>query len=323
MEQEKPKIELYRTREFTEKLSDTFAFLRENWRMLLKYFTYSMLPASLVLAFFMSHFWTGYMSIILAAEGAVNMDDSHIISFFLNAGMTIIVGVLAYAVLLAVVFALFRLYRVRSNRLCDLSADEFNAEFKFCMKRSLIMLLFMASLAVVIGLVLILVVGVLSIVNFTLGIIALLLFYALIIVVAMPLSLMPPIYFMEDKTGVFAAFKKTLRLGFATWGGIFLVTFIIGLLTGVIQSFTMVPWYILFLIKTIFTVTGDLEGSFVNSIFYTFMEYLSCVLQCLGYMVSAVITLVAVTVQYGHASDKIDGVGVAQNIEHFDEFDNF
>ena len=30
MQQILPKIELYRTRKFTEKLSDTFGFLREN-----------------------------------------------------------------------------------------------------------------------------------------------------------------------------------------------------------------------------------------------------------------------------------------------------
>jgi hypothetical protein len=53
------------------------------------------------------------------------------------------------------------------------------------------------------------------------------------------------------------------------------------------------------------------------------MEYLACVLQVLGYLLSAVITTVGIQIQYGHACDKVDGVGVAKNIEHFDEFDNF
>ena len=43
----------------------------------------------------------------------------------------------------------------------------------------------------------------------------------------------------------------------------------------------------------------------------------------LGYFISCIIEVVAITIQYGHASDKIDGVGVAKNIERFDEFDNF
>ena len=40
MQTEMPKIELYRIRTFTEKLTDMFNFLRENWRPMLKYFLY-------------------------------------------------------------------------------------------------------------------------------------------------------------------------------------------------------------------------------------------------------------------------------------------
>ena len=91
----------------------------------------------------------------------------------------------------------------------------------------------------------------------------------------------------------------------------------------IIQTVTMGPWYILFIVKMVFTMSKDMDGSFTNSIFFTFAEYATCVLQCLGMLLSSVLTLVGLTVQYGHAADKIDGVGVVEKIEHFDELDNF
>ena len=65
------------------------------------------------------------------------------------------------------------------------------------------------------------------------------------------------------------------------------------------------------------------DGSFFNSFLYDALQYITCILTCLGYYVSCILTVVGTTIQYGHASDKIDGVGVAKNIERFDEFDNF
>ena len=47
---ERAKIELYKTRTFSEKLNDTIGFMRESWRTQLKYFIYLMLPCSIVLA---------------------------------------------------------------------------------------------------------------------------------------------------------------------------------------------------------------------------------------------------------------------------------
>ena len=83
------------------------------------------------------------------------------------------------------------------------------------------------------------------------------------------------------------------------------------------------PWYILSMVKMVFTVSDKQDGAFFNSFLYDALQYITCILTCLGYYVSCILTIVGTTIQYGHASDKIDGVGVAKNIERFDEFDNF
>ena len=44
MEAQKPKIALYVQRSFGEKLTTTFDFIKENWKPLMKFTTYLMLP---------------------------------------------------------------------------------------------------------------------------------------------------------------------------------------------------------------------------------------------------------------------------------------
>ena len=190
------------------------------------------------------------------------------------------------------------------------------------MKRSLIMMLVGILLVVVIGAVFVLVFMGISSINRILGLVSVVLLYALLIVIVLPMMLATPAYMLEDDLGVFGAYFKAFRLGFATWAGVFGITFVVGLVTGVVQTFTMLPWYALSMIKMVVTIAGKQDGGFFNSSLYDFIQYLTCIISTLGYFVSAIISLVGITIQYGHACDKIDGVGVARNIEKFDEFDN-
>ena len=318
------KIELYKTRTFSEKLSDTIAFLRETWRPTLKYFIYLMLPISIVLAFFMNHFWGGYMQFVMNLENiGGSMDDSGLLSFGINALLMTAVYFVAYVVLSALVYALIRLYRARPNGLEGLANDEFVAELKTCMARAAVLILS----AIVVFIILVAIVAVVVVGPFfvhpVFGFVVTLLAYVGALVILVPLMLVEPIYMLEDEVGIVDAYKKAIHLGFPTWGGIVAVTFVIGLLASVIQTVTTGPWYVLFLIKTFFTLQKEVDGSFVGSFLFTCFEYLSCVLQCLGMLLSSVLTLVSLTIQYGHAADKIDGVGVAGKIDKFDEFDTF
>ena len=327
MQLQTPKIEIYRTRTFTEKLTDTFNFLRENWRVLLKYVIYLMLPVSIVEAFFVNHFWNGYIEFLSAIEHLGSFGDSKALTFVLTTLAAVVVSLASYVVLMSLVYALIRLYNAREERLGNLSVEELKPELFYCLKRGFMLTLAGILLLIVVCLVLGMVVGLAFLIDTGVGaiitILGVILFYVALIVLVPPMTIVAPIYMMEDEIGVFAAYAKAVRLGFATWGGIFAISIVIGMLASVIQSVTMMPWYLLSMFKMVFTVAGDLEGSFFNTIYFTILQYLTCILQCLGYFIAAVITIVAVTMQYGHASDKIDGVGVARKIDNFDEFDNF
>ena len=49
MESQKPKIAMYVKRPFGEKLNASFDFLKENWKLLLKFTTYLLLPLCLII----------------------------------------------------------------------------------------------------------------------------------------------------------------------------------------------------------------------------------------------------------------------------------
>jgi len=158
----------------------------------------------------------------------------------------------------------------------------------------------------------------------TAGFLALTYFLLIImaIVVGVPLMLVTPIYMLEPQITVIGAYRKALRLGFATWIGVFGVTFVIGLIASILQSFTMAPWYVMIFVKQFFTLANHGEAGFTGTFVYDFFLYLFCIVQCFGSFVASMFTIVGTTIQYGHAADKIDGQGVAQHIEQFDNFDN-
>lgn len=323
MEYVTPKIELYRTRTFSEKLSDTFAFIRENWRPILKYFFYLMLPASIVLAFFMNHFMEMYMSFSMSMNKGGAFNDSDLVSLLLYLPGLIIVSGLSYILLGALVFTMVRLYRKREQRLKNLTTEEVKPELIFCLKRAALLTLAFFGILLVYILLMGSIVALGMVVNMALGFVFLLFVYFVTLVLVVPMSLVEPVYLLEDDISVWGALKKGLRLGFKTFGGILAVTFVIGLLASVIQTVTSVPWYIMFVVKTVFLTAFEENSAFVNSFIYTVLQYISCVFECLGMLLSSVITTIGLVIQYGHAADKIDGVGVEENIAHFDELDKF
>jgi hypothetical protein len=319
-----PKIELYRIRSFSDKLTDVFNFLRENWRPMLKYFMYMMLPISIILALPFNHFFEGYFKLITTIDKGNFFSNSEGWLYGISFVASILGFILAALLLESFVYAMIRVYDRRPQRLKDLCYEDFRDDLFFCLKRGVIMAL---TGLVVLFLIYIPFGGLMWVLKLLLS---KALFYLLLpfmivvlIFITLPMYMVAPVYMLEDEIGVIGAYKKGLRLGFATWGGVFAVMFIIGILASILQTFTMMPWYLLSMVKMIFTLTNDMDKPFFHSFIYAFIQYLTCVLMCLGYLLSEVLTSVAITIQYGHASEKIDGKGVSQRIEKFDEFDNF
>ena len=110
------KIKLYAVRDFGQRLTVVMDFLRQNWKPLLLYLTYFLLPLSLVQALSLNSFMGDYMDLVGGmAQNADDLSAFGIVSFVLNLlaffGLYIVGAVLMYAV----VYGLMRLYE-RGNR---------------------------------------------------------------------------------------------------------------------------------------------------------------------------------------------------------------
>ena len=72
MESQKPKIALYVKRPFGDKLNATMDFIKENWKPMLKFCTYLILPLCLIQAISMNGIMGGAMGIAAAKEAGTN-----------------------------------------------------------------------------------------------------------------------------------------------------------------------------------------------------------------------------------------------------------
>ena len=82
MESQKPKIAMYVKRNFGEKLSVSFDFIKENCKLMRKFTTYLLLPICLIQALSLNGMM-GYMTVLAdLSGGSVSSDASLMMSFF-------------------------------------------------------------------------------------------------------------------------------------------------------------------------------------------------------------------------------------------------
>ena len=313
---ENQKIPLYKIRSFGVKISDTFAFVSENIKPILKYITYFLLPVSLVMGLALNGYLNGITAMAMSAQMKnAEPATSDLATFVSSMGGLIIISVLSYPLLTAIVYSLMRLYNERENGLKDLAWDEMKPTFMRVLGRAFKLMGFGLLLTIVVGLVVAF--PVIFLVR-EIGVAVLVPFYILLIIVVFPLLLMSPIYLFEDEISLIDALKKSLRLGFKTWGGIFAVVFVLGLIISVISGIVSMPWSIAMVMKMMFTLNEGSDG-FTQSVGFTFLTYLFSVLQAFVSYICYMIPLVGLAYQYGHAAEKIDHVTVDSDIEFFDK----
>ena len=314
METQKPKIAMYVQRTFGDKLNATFDFIKENWKVLLKYVTYLLLPVSLIQALSMN----GLMGMMLgttdpAVVEAMFTDSGQVVTFVSYYGLLLLISLIGTNLLGALVYTLMRLYNEREQRLSGIEFGELKPLLYRNFKRLFSLTLFAIFMMVLIGLV----IGVLAslVSSFSVLFVFLLLLVGLLLLA--PLLLWGSIYLFED-ISLMKAFSKAFRLGFATWGGVVLMAIVMGFLASILQGVTTMPWYISILVKTFF-IASDAGSGIGTSAGYKFMLYLFGVLQAFGAYLAMIFYLVGLAYQYGHAAEKMDSVRIEEDINHFDQ----
>ncbi|KAA6319072.1 hypothetical protein EZS27_030995, partial [termite gut metagenome] len=133
----------------------------------------------------------------------------------------------------------------------------------------------------------------------------------LVLVCAVPLALFTPVYMFED-ISIVRAFIKSFRLGFATWGGIFVVGLLLGIMAYILTAIASVPWYVAFMVKQIF-IFSDMQSGITVSVGYGVMLYIFAVIQVFCSYLSRTLIEIGLAYQYSHAREKIDNISSKEN----------
>lgn len=313
------KIKLYAVREFGQRLSVVMDFLRQNWKPLLVYLTYFLLPLSLLQGLSLNSFMGGYTDILSGiSRNAQEPTAAGIVQFILSLLAFISLYMVGAVLLYGVVYGYMRIYERGDGQITSLTWAELKPDFWFSVKRSVRLML----AGIVIGFALLLVLGALMglavAITPALVLLPYLIFILAIIALAPPLSLITPAYIFEDGQTLVGSIKKGLRLGFGTWGGTVGVMFILSFIINIVTQFTALPWTLMFIVKMVFGLGIDgLDGTWTENVFYTFGYYLTAVLQCFTSYVASTGLIVGAAYLYGHAAEKMDGITVEDNIRNF------
>lgn len=309
MEFQKPKIELYVKRSFGDKLNASFDFIKENWKILLRYTTYLILPLCLIQGLSLNGLMSGIMTMGVREASIGSSETDTLIRFFTYYGLYAFLYLIGTVLLTSLVYALMRVYKEREQRLEGVSLTFLKPLLIRNVRKLFIVFLFGFLILAFVGLV----VGLLGfILPFSVFLVILLL-----IVFIVPLALWAPVYVFEE-ISVIDALKKSYHLGFPTWGGILLISLVMGFIAGTLQSITMMPWYIASMVKVFFSVSGE-NSEFLTSAGYSFILYLMAILQAFGAYLALIFSLVGIAYQYGHASEKVDHITVENDIDNFDK----
>ncbi len=317
------KIKLYAVRDFGQGLTVVMDFLRQNWKALLLYLTYFLLPLSLIQGLSLNGFMSGYMDLI----GGIMTNASDPPMSLLYAGLSLLAYMALYMLgillMYAVVYGLMRLYERGEGNLSDVSWSDLKPHFMFTLKRTLVLLLIGFAVAFVLVVIVGTVIGLVMYQNPALfaSVYMLFVFFMLAVAVLLgpPLSLITPAYVFEDDATLIPAIKRGVRLGFKIWLVAVGVLTILSMIIYMGQQFISLPWGIMMFVKMLFGMGLDgLNSSYVDNVFYSFIYYLTAVIQCFAGFVLSAVPLIGAAFLYGHAAEKVDGMTVSDNIRNFD-----
>lgn len=310
---QKPKIELYAVRSFSNKLAVTFDFIAESKKPMFLFLTYLLLPLALIQGKTLNSLLAQSI-VMMDTVGMENNPYDYTMSIIGYTFINLITFFLAIAFISAVVNGLIKIYMEQPERLSGLTFSEFRPTLWRGIKRSMAMELAFSAIFILVCAVF----GVLIALMGDGMVLGLLLLYVAILICLVPLQLAFPIYLFEDIT-IGKAMSRTFRLGFRTWAGIFGVTFILVFISYIVAGVCSIPLYILTGIQIFMNVQGELDNGITNSFLYSTGMYVSAVIQVLGMLLSYALIMTGDAFLYGHAAEKIDGVSVRRDVDRFEE----
>lgn len=308
------RINLYASRSIGETLSATFDFVTQNFVPLIKFLAAFLLPVSALMGL-------SYQSMFSSFAHIDNLNDEteqilSVVTSYLPVLLLCLIGAL---LTVAVTYTLMQKYQQRDNLLKGVTLSEIKPLLKHNLWRVFKMLLLLTLIGMVAFVVLVLVATMLMSIGSKFEAFLFLLYMAML-AIALPLGLALPLCVFEPELGLFSCVKKALRLGFKTWGTLFVVMLVITMLVQIVSFILMIP----FLFTTMTTMFFEIDSSqyaslaYTSSAWFSVLTFASSLLFCFGLLLMSALSFVAFAFCYGRAADKVEGVSVKNAVQNFD-----
>lgn len=308
------RINLYASRSIGETLSATFDFVTQNFVTLIKFLSAFLLPVSALMGL-------SYQSMFSSFANIENLNDEteQILSVVMSYLPVLLLCLIGALLTVAVTYTLMQKYQQRDNLLKGVTLSEIKPLLKHNLWRVFKMLLLLTLLGIVAFVVLVLVATMIMSIGSKFEAFLFLLYMAML-AIALPLGLVLPLCVFEPELGLFSCVKKALRLGFKTWGTLFVVMLVITMLVQIVSFILMIP----FLFTTMTTMFFEIDSTqyaslaYTSSAWFSVLTFASSLLFCFGLLLMSALSFVAFAFCYGRAADKVEGVSVKNAVQNFD-----
>ena len=308
------RINLYASRSIGETLSATFDFVTQNFVPLIKFLAAFLLPVSALMGL-------SYQSMFSSFANIENLNDETdmILSVVMSYLPVLLLCLIGALLTVAVTYTLMQKYQQRDNLLKGVTLSEIKPLLKHNLWRVFKMLLLLTLIGMVAFVVLVLVATMIMSIGSKFEAFLFLLYMAML-AIALPLGLVLPLCVFEPELGLFSCVKKALRLGFKTWGTLFVVMLVITMLVQIVSFILMIP----FLFTTMTTMFFEIDSTqyaslaYTSSAWFSVLTFASSLLFCFGLLLMSALSFVAFAFCYGRAADKVEGVSVKNAVQNFD-----
>ena len=312
------RIPLYASRSIGETLSATFDFVAQNFVPLIKFLSAFLLPVSALMGL-------SYQSLLSSFAHIEDYDDeTELILSAVTGYIPVFVLCLIGALLtVAVTYTLMQKYQQRDNLLKGITLNEIKPLLKHNLWRLLKMLLLLTLIGMVAFVALVLVAAMIMAIGGKFEVFLFLLYVA-ILAIALPLGLVLPMCVFEPELSLFSCVKKAVRLGFKTWGTLFVVMLVITMLVQIVSVILIIP----FMFTTVSSMFFEIDSSqyaslaYTSSAWFSVLTFASSLLFCFGLLLMSALSFVAFAFCYGRAADKVEGVSVKNAVQNFDSTDS-
>lgn len=312
------RIPLYASRSIGETLSATFDFVAQNFVPLIKFLSAFLLPVSALMGL-------SYQSLLSSFAHIEDYDDETelILSAVMSYIPVFVLCLIGALLTVAVTYTLMQKYQQRDNLLKGITLNEIKPLLKHNFWRLLKMLLLLTLIGMVAFVALVLVAAMIMSIGGKFEVFLFLLYMAML-AIALPLGLVLPMCVFEPELSLFSCVKKAVRLGFKTWGTLFVVMLVITMLVQIVSVILIIPFMFTTVASMFFEIDSSQYASlaYTSSAWFSVLTFASSLLFCFGLLLMSALSFVAFAFCYGRAADKVEGVSVKNAVQNFDSTDS-